>query len=467
MTTSPHRIVISGRPVLRAHFVGVGGIGVSAILRLFASTGIAVSGSDMHLPPLEHLPKGEYYTGHAEAQLPPDADVLIYSPAAGETNLERVAAHRLGVPEMSYPQALALVTKNFTTIAISGTHGKSTTTAFAGKLFEEGGLEPSVIVGAEVPGWEEYNLRRGGSDFFIVEACEYRRNMLNLDPQAIVLTNIELDHPDYYRDLADVKHAFVEYVAKLSGEDLLIVNNDDANIRDVIRDFDGVIVRYGIGEGLDLFAHNIKSMEKGQSFELVWHGTPLGVFTTKLPGLYNIYNILAGAAVYLAYGGGHDALQRTLDDFIGVGRRFEVVGTFAGATVVSDYAHHPTALSAVVEAARGRFPDKRIRVVFRPHHRERTIKLFDRFVSVASTIPHLLLLEIYDVPGREEGVTVSSQDIIRDVRARVTESDIEFAPDLAAAEAQLRSEQGQYDVLLIIGAGDADTLARRLVTPVR
>lgn len=446
----------------KVHFVGVGGIGVSAILRLFAARGIAISGSDLHEPAVDHLPPGQYFSGHEADHVPTDADLLIYSPAAGETNPERVAAREHGIPELSYPQALAFVTKDHNTIAISGTHGKSTTTALAGKLFEGGGLDPSVIVGAEVPGWSEFNLRQGQSDLFLVEACEYRRNMLNLNPQTIVLTNIELDHPDYYADLADVKDAFREYVGKLSGEDLLIFNNDDANIRDVVRDTDAILLRFGVGDGADLIARGVKQVEDGQTFELVWHGTVIGTFFTSLPGTYNIYNILAATSAYLAYGGKSESIQTVLDAFSGVGRRFEVVGSIGNAMVISDYAHHPTALAAVVEATRARFRDKRILVVFRPHHRERTIKLFDRFVSVVGAIPHLILVEIYDVAGREEGVEISSKDVIEKVRSEHPENDLVYASDLVDAEEIIRREVEHFDVILVIGAGDADVLAKNL-----
>ncbi len=459
--------------IKKAHFVGVGGIGVSAILRFFVHKGITVSGSDTNLPPRETLPYGEYFETHSRANVPPDADVLVYSPAVPETNIERMAAKALKIKELSYPEALAMVTAPFTTIAVSGTHGKSTTTALMGKMFEAGGLDPSVIVGAEVPGWQDRNLRMGGSDVFIVEACEYRRNMLNLTPQAIVLTNLELDHPDYYVDLADTKNAFKEYIGKLGGGDLLIINNDDANIRDITLNFDAIIVRFGIGGGADLYARNIRQTETEQTFELVWKGTPIGSFTTGLPGLYNIYNILAALATYLAYGGKTEAIQGVLDAFVGVGRRFETVGTLTdgehGVTIISDYAHHPTALKAVVEAARLRYASKRMLTIFRPHHRERTIKLLDNFIDVISEIPHLILVEIYDVPGREEGIEISSQNVITKVLKINSRADVVYAIDLDDAERIAREKAAEFDVMLVIGAGDADVLAKKLTlsaTPV-
>ncbi len=453
---------MSDRPSNKAHFIGVGGIGVSAILRLFAKNGVSISGSDMVLPPEGSLPEGEYHEGHRQENVPDDADMVVYSPAVQEGNPERIKARRIGAKELSYPEALALVTRDHDTIAISGTHGKSTTTALAGKLFEAAGLSPSVIVGAEVPDWKERNLRIGDSDIFIVEACEYRRNMLNLTPQTIVITNIELDHPDYYRDLADVKSAFREYVGKLRQEDLLIANGDDANVREIANGFDGIIVRYGIGPGLDLSAIDVEEDAMGQTFSLVWKGTSIGRFKTSLPGLYNLYNILAATAALLSYSGGVEAIQPVLDRFVGVGRRFEAIGHLGEATVISDYAHHPTALRAVVGAARGRYKDKRILTVFRPHHRERTIKLFDQFALVLAGIPETILIEIYDVAGREEVASVSSNDLIRAAKERGNDA-IEYARDLAEAEAMIREHAENFDVILVIGAGDAGDLAKRLV----
>ena len=446
----------------KAYFIGVGGIGVSAIVRFFAGKGIRVSGSDIVLPPSATLPFGQYFEGHSQEHVPSDASVVIYSPAVPQDHVERIRARELGIPELSYPEALAMVTREHNTIAISGTHGKSTTTALAGKLFQEGGFGASVIVGAEVEGWD-HNYLAGSGDIFIVEACEYRRHMMQLDPQTIVLTNLELDHPDYYHDLADIKRAFREYIGKLSGENLLIINNDDANIRDIISGFDGMVVRYGIGEGGDLYAKNIGQSITEQTFELVWHGSTIGTFTTTLPGLYNIYNILAACAVYLAYGGRSEKIQEVLSHFNGVGRRFEVLGTLENATIISDYAHHPTALRAVVEAAHARYAGKNILTIFRPHHRERTIKLMDDFIAVALSVPHLVLIEIYDVAGREEALAVSSEDIEKAVLSKNPRADIVFAKDMRAAEEIARRKVSDFDVILVIGAGDADQLARLLV----
>jgi UDP-N-acetylmuramate--alanine ligase len=457
--------------IKKAHFVGVGGAGVSAIARFFAQKGIAIYGSDLILPPRETLPAGEYFEGSQGSHVPPDASVAIYSPAVPPDDAEREAARHYDIPELSYPEALALVTRPFNTIAVSGTHGKSTTTALMGKLFNAGGFSPNVIVGAEVPGWTERNLLLGKGDIFIVEACEYRRHMMRLSPQAILLTNLELDHPDYYHDLADIKTAFREYIGKLTGEDLLIYNNDDANLREIAEDIDVIKVRFGIGstgdparDAPDLAARNVRQFETEQTFELIWKGGSLGEFTTPLPGLYNVYNILGAIATYLSYSGDPEKIKEMLTRFHGVGRRFEVLGEKDGTTIISDYAHHPTALSAVVSAARDRYPNKELLTVFRPHHKERTRKLFDEFVRTAEKIPHLVLTEIYDVAGRNDAEEpISSNDLVGAVLKRQPHADIVYAADLQDAERIVRGEIGRFGAVLVVGAGDADKLAKKLV----
>ena len=456
-------MLLNGKEITHVHFIGVNGIGVSALLRLFASKGVSVSGSDVALPPLRVLPSGNYHEGHRAENVPDATDLIIYSPAVPETNPELVEGNARGITIRSYPEMLGDVTRDYNTIAISGTHGKSTTTALMGKLFHAGDLDPSVIVGAEVPGFD-HNLLQGKSDIFIVEACEYRRNMMQLAPQAILLTNLELDHPDYYEDLADIKNAFRDYIEKLRGEGLLIVNNDDANIRDVIRSFDGILVRFGVGAGADLALSNARQSGAHQYFDLSWKGTALGTFTTPLPGLYNLYNILGAVAGYLTYGGNPDAIHAVLESFTGIGRRFQEVGTIGNTAIISDYAHHPTALRAVVDAALSRFKGKRLLTIFRPHHRERSLKLFDQFVATLVAIPHTLLLEIYDVAGREDGIVISSRDMVTAVLAKDPRADIVYAADLAEAESFARAHVADFDVILVVGAGDADELAQQLVT---
>lgn len=450
------------KEIKAVHMVGIGGIGVSALGRFFADQGVSLSGSDVVLPRSGILPHGDYVAGHHAENLPPETDLLIYSPAVSPENPELIRAGELGIPVLDYPQALALVTSAYDTIAVSGTHGKSTTTALAGLFFAAAGLDPTVIVGAVVPEFGS-NFREGKGDLFIVEACEYRRHMLRLSPQTIILTNIELDHPDYYRDLDDVVSAFRTYVAKLSDEDLLIYHRDNAQTRDVAENVSAIKISFGIGAGADLFAHNVETVGERTTFDLVWKGQDLGSFVTRLPGIYNIANILAATAALLAYGGKVDAVREVLENFNGIGRRFEYVGQMSGGQkVISDYAHHPTALREAVRAGEGRYPDARLLTVFQPHQRERTLRLWDDFVRALAEVPHLILVEPYAPPGREETMEKCGRRLVDDILLLNPDADVVFAEDVAAAEKIVREIVRGGDVILVAGAGDIDKLARTL-----
>lgn len=451
----------------RAHFIGIGGIGVSAIAKLFHANGVAISGSDVRLPEAGQLPKeGTYFSGHASDNVPADAKLIVYSPAVPESNPERVRARELGIPEWSYPHALGKITSAYATIAVSGTHGKSTTTALLAELLIEAGADPTAIVGAIVPEWQS-NLRLGESDMFVVEACEYRRHMLELSPQSIVLTNIELDHPDYYTDLSDVKDAFREYIAKLGDGGLLVFNADDANIRDIVRDSEAILVSYGIGDSADLIATNLREEHGEQIFSLRWKGSDLGEFRTPLPGVYNVYNILAACAACLAYHGSASAIRETIARFHGVGRRYEEVGhTANGALVISDYAHHPTALKHVIAATRARHEGKRLLVIFQPHQRERTLKLWDAFVATigGASFDHMLLVEPYAVPGREDAMEPCGERLASEIRTQAPEKRLTFAASLHEAEESARGLLAEHDVILVVGAGDIHTLSQKLLS---
>lgn len=458
---------LSLQTIERAHFVGIGGKGVSAIAKLFHANGVVISGSDVDRLRDGELPEdGTYFEGHASENVPNDAKLLVYSPAVPESNPERVRARELSIPEWSYPYTLGKVTSAYATIAVSGTHGKSTTTALLSTLLIDAGADPTAIVGAIVPEWQS-NLRLGKSDLFVVEACEYQRHMLELTPQSIVLTNIELDHPDYYADLADVKSAFREYIAKLGEDGLLVFNADDPNIRDVVRDAEAILVSYGVGDSADLVAKNLQEIHGEQVFSLRWKGSDLGEFRTPLPGLYNVYNILAAVAACLAYHGNTSSIRETIARFHGVGRRYEELGTMHGypTQIISDYAHHPTALKNVIAATRSRHPDKRILVAFQPHQRERTRKLWDAFVSImaGADCDHFLLVEPYAVPGREDAMEPCGERLMADVRARAPKKILTFAATLNDAEKHIRTLAHDTDILLVVGAGDIHALARKLL----
>ena len=435
------------------HFVGIGGIGMSALAKWFLHEGVRVSGSDVHPSPITRDMEARgarVFAGHAAGNVVEDVDLLVYSPAVVETNVERIAARESEIPERTNFEVLGEISKSFSTIVVSGTNGKSTTTAMLGLMLEAAGYDPTVLVGSLVPGFVDGNLRHGHGRFFVVEGCEYRANMLEFHPEMIVLTNIEEDHLDYYRDLRHIQETFQQFVDNARGK--VIVNADDpesAALR-VQRP-----VAYGSDRTHATYMFTSRKTENG--FQQVV--TNMGNFELQIPGEFNVHNALAAMAGAMELGVPFETCRRVLRDFRGIWRRFERVGVFNGAEVISDYGHHPSAIKQTIQAAREFFPGRRIVLCYQPHQHDRTKKLFDEFVEVLPLADITIVTEIYDVAGRNEDHDVTSQDLVREIN-RSNKTHVTSTPDLCAAESQLRNLAQPGDVLLIMGAGDIDDVAR-------
>lgn len=451
------------------HFVGIGGIGMSALAKWFLHEGVMVSGSDVHLSPITHdlqTRGAKIYSGHAGSNLVEGVDLLVYSPAVPGTNIERITARERGIPERTNFETLGEISKSFSTIVVSGTNGKSTTSAMLGLMLEAAGYDPTVLVGSRVPGFKDGNFRHGGGRFFVVEGCEYRANMLHFHPEMIVLTNIEKDHLDYYRDLKHIQDTFQTFVDKLKGQGMVVVNADDPGSAVLKVDRS---VTYGSNRSNPTYAYTERSTKPG----LQHVKTTVGEFELQIPGEFNVYNALAAMSAAMELGVPFETCRRVLRDFRGIWRRFERVGVWnppslklrgaGGADVISDYGHHPSAIKQTIEAAREFFPGRRIVLCYQPHQHDRTKKLFDEFVQALPLADRLIVIEIYDVAGRDEGHSVSSQDLVEAIRSKDSDKDVQFAKTLNMAESQLRDLVQPNDVVLIMGAGDIDDLARRLV----
>jgi UDP-N-acetylmuramate--alanine ligase len=434
--------------IRRVHFVGVGGIGVSAAAKWCLAKGKTVSGSDLRADAqTEALVRlgMRFFSGHAAGNVPNDVQLLVYSPAVPETNVERTRAAELGVPQQSYPEFLGALSKEYSTIVVSGTNGKSTTTALLGLMLEAAGYDPTVIVGSLVPSFEHGNLRMGGGRFFVVEGCEYRAHMLLLHPEMIVLTNVEEDHLDYYRDIDHIRETFQTFVGGLRGRGMVVTNADDAQSCRLEVDNR---VTYGYKAG----SYNVDSH-------------PLRL---QIPGRFNVMNALAATAAAMELGVPFETCRRVAESFPGIWRRFERVGTWRGAEVISDYGHHPTAVRGTVEAARELFPGRRVVLCFQPHQHSRTKEMIDGFAEAVATADAAVIPEIYAVAGRTEGEGVSSADLVEKARGIVGTTAprgahvVEYAKDLDDAESILRDMVRPGDVLVVQGAGDVDALARRL-----
>ena len=452
--------------VRAVHLVGIGGSGVSALARLFALKGVRVTGSDpggvREQGALERLGV-TIVPAHEPGAVPENIDALIYSAAVPEHDPERTVARERGTPEYTYPEALGALMKGRYGVAVSGTNGKTTTTALLGLMVAEGGLDPTVVVGGTVPAWQG-NFLFGQGDIFVAEGCEYRRHMLKLSPRMIVLTNIAADHLDYYRDINDIKDAFREYVKKLSADDVFVYNADDVNIADI--GLDSISARkisFSLADsGALVCAANVSLRDGQQHFTLRYRGAVLGDLSARLPGDFNRANILAAAAAALELGVSFEAIQRAAAQFAGVRRRFEYVGEYHGAPVISDYAHHPDAVRGTVEATRELYPGKKVVAIFQPHQMDRTIKLFPGFVEALTYADTVILPEIYQVAGREEGNKVSSQDLVRAVN-ELKNGSAHYAEHLRDAQTIIERLNLENSAVLVMGAGDVDDLARMVV----
>ncbi len=482
--------------IKKVHFIGIGGIGVSAIAKLMLKNGKIVSGSDMvNSKIIEELKKmgAVIFIGSDKEYIKKDIDLVIYSLAVPSNNPERVMAKKLGVRQISYPEFLGFLSERMQTIAISGTNGKSTTTAMLALILEKAGIDPTVIVGSKVPSFKDGNLRvgagcgygswlvrgkippspplgKGGMEWlFVVEACEYKAAMLELSPKVIILTNIEEDHLDFYKNLEHIKRTFKKYIEKVEKDGVVIYNADDKNTVDVLKGYSGRKIGYGVVSSIkyqvlsNLVARNVRVKNQRQIFE-IWRGAEkLGEIKLRIPGIFNVYNALGAISAVIHLGVDFKIIKKSLEEFNGIWRRFEIAGNYNGAIIISDYAHHPTAIKNTLKAAKEFYPNRRIVAVFEPHSHNRTRKLFTEFAKSFDDADLVILSEVYDVAGREKiADRVSSQalaDAVRQFRSRRDRampclSDIFYAKDLKAAKKILLKNIKKNDVVLIMGAGD-------------
>jgi UDP-N-acetylmuramate--alanine ligase len=457
------------------HFIGVGGIGVSALARLSKLLGKQVTGSDIResvvTQSLAEL-GCRIFIGHDKANLAADTDLVIHSEdvnpsSAGFVELE--AAQGRGIRTLRYSEALSLFMEGKYGIGVSGTNGKSTTTAILALIMEKAGTDPMVVIGSRLSPLNESehfkaNARFGQGQHFIYEADEYHRHMLDSQPSAAVITNIEEDHLDYYKGIDDIKSAFAEFVSRLPTGGVLVYNSDDPHTAEVCA---GQVACKKASFSMDdpkadYQAGRVSTENQTQIFNVVAKGRDLGTFKLRIPGPYNLMNALGAVAMALEQGVDPEVVKSALGEFNGIWRRFETVGEYKGKVVISDYAHHPTAISGLMSAARQFYPNKKILLVFQPHQKNRTKRLFHEFVHALKTAGPVILPEIYFVPGREkaEDNDISSRQLVEELSKGGISA--EYAKDLDQAQALIDGQIGGIDILVLAGAGTIDQLARKL-----
>ena len=416
--------------------MGIGGIGVSAIARMMLAEGKIVSGSDssnsLITKELEKL-GAKIFSGHSADNVAENVDLVVYTPAVDFENPELKKGKKLKIPTLSYPEMLGLISKDKYTIAVSGAHGKTTTTAMIGKILMDAKYDPTIIVGSLLKD-QKSNFVAGKGNHLVVEACEYKKSFLNLNPKIIVITNIDNDHLDYYKKLENIKKAFGEFAAKLDGNGFLVCDPNDENLKDVIKKTRANITDYA---------------KTNNNFSL------------KIPGQHNIKNAQAAMAVARILGIDDKKSLKSLNDFSGTWRRFEYKGeTKNGIIVYDDYGHHPTEIKAMLKGAREFFGDKKIWCVFQPHLYSRTKLLLNDFGRSFSDADEIILADIYAARElKDESINskMLAEEIIKNGGKAVYMESFDKIAEFLTENAK------KGDVVITMGAGDIFKVGENLL----
>ena len=453
---------------LHVHLVGIGGCGMSGLAALLLRHGARVSGSDMQdSETLDRLrARGARVTAdQSVAVIPETCDLVVASAAIRAGHPELADAERRGLRVLKYAELLGAVMSHYEGVAISGTHGKSTTSAWLAFVLREAGLDPTFVIGADV---QQLGGGSGVGDgrHFVAEACEYDRSFLSLRPRHAVILNIEEDHLDYYKDIDDIRQAFGAFLGGLSHDDgLAIINGDDAHCTAVAAQAGVRVQTFGTGADVNWRATDAVLVDGVYEFDVARDGQSMGRVRLGLSGRHNVHNALAVIA------GAHDCgvawkdIVRGLAEFRGVRRRLEQHAAPGDVLVVDDYAHHPTEIQATLQAARDRFNPRRLWCVFQPHQHSRTRFLLDEFARSFAQADRVIVPDIYFVrDSQRDREAVSAEDLVRLIRERGGAAD--YLSDFGAIVELLVREARGGDVILTMGAGNiwkvADALAGRL-----
>lgn len=447
----------------RVHFVGIGGAGMSGIAEVLADYNLEVTGSDLVASDTTaRLEKAgvRFFEGHDAAHVE-GADLVVVSSAVPADNVERLEGKRRGIPIVRRAEMLGELMRLKYGIAVAGTHGKTTTTSLVGALLTETGFDPTVIVGGRLR-VSGTGARLGRSEYLVAEADEYDRSFLRLQPILAVITTIDRDHLDTYANLEEIQQAFLTFADKVPFFGQVIVCLDDENIQQLLPELaDHRVVSYGISPQARLRAVDLRPVEGGMQFSVV-HAEQgvLGPLAIPLPGQHNVQNALAAVAVGLAVGLEFDAIAEALGSFGGVHRRFERLGSWHGATVVDDYAHHPTEVAATLDAARQAYPKARIHAIFQPHLYSRTRDMVEEFGRALLGADEAWVTEIY--ASREKPIAGVTSDIVVAAARQSGHRHCELCSDWRELPARLSATVQSGDLILTLGAGDIYKLAHRI-----
>lgn len=428
----------------KIYFIGIGGIGVSALAQWYLSEGWRVFGSDAKGSAVISFLKrkgAKIRVGKPSAsRVKRDFQKVVYSVAVPEGHPERKAAGQLGIPQLTYAKGLGEIAKSYKTIAVSGAHGKSTTTAMAALMLIRAGFDPTVFVGTKLKEFGGSNFRKGKSQWLVVEADEFHGSFLNYRPYAAICTNVDREHLDYYKTFANVKKAFKAFFLRVSSDGVLVLNRDNETLRRLKFKSAGRVVWYTI---------QCSEARRVKSF-------------LKVPGPHNLSNAMASVAIGKTLGIEASSAHKALSAFRGTWRRFEYRGMWRGALIYDDYAHHPTEITATIQGAREKYPGRAIQVVFQPHLAERLSLLFKDFISALSMADNVIILETYKVLGRDDEKSAGSRGAAALAAAIGKRRPAQYAANHREVLRCLPARVGRGDIIILMGAGDITDLYEKL-----
>lgn len=448
---------------IHIHFIGIGGISMSGLAEILLQEGFTISGSDSKESALtDHLTDqgAQIFYGQRASNIIDGIDLVVYTAAIHSDNPEYACAAQKGIPMMTRADLLGQIMKNYQVpIAVSGTHGKTTTTSMASHVLMEGGFDPTITVGGILPAIGG-NLRVGNSGTFITEACEYTNSFLSFFPKISIILNMDADHLDFFKDIEDIRHSFRLFAEKLPADGTLIINADTPHYEDIIRDLPCNIITYGLEHPADYTAKDITYDNLGHPSFTCYNGdTPAGAFSLKVPGIHNVSNALSVIALGELLNIDTDTLSRGLLNFTGTDRRFQLKGEIGGVTIIDDYAHHPTEIAATLTSAKN-YPHKTTWCVFQPHTYTRTKALLHDFAKALTLADHVVLADIY--AAREKNtIGISSKDLQKCILELGTPC--EYFPSFDEIENYLLENCVSQDLLITMGAGDVVLIGEKLL----
>lgn len=445
------------------YFIGIGGISMSGLAELLLSRGFHVSGSDSKESDLTKalIQKGAtIFYDQSVSHIPDDTEIVVYSAAIRSDNAELIDAKSRGILMLTRAELLGQVMLSYQVpIAISGTHGKTTTTSMVSEILMEAGVDPTLSIGGILPSINS-NFRIGQGKHFVTEACEYTNSFLSFFPKVSIILNIDADHLDFFKDLDDIRNSFTKFVKLLPEDGLLIINGDIPNVDDIIDGHNCQIIKVGTEATNDYFAENIEMNTNAMaSFDAVSKNGNRSSYTLSVPGLHNVYNALAAIALANYLGIDENATQKALSSFANSKRRFEYKGTLNGFNIYDDYAHHPTEINATITTAL-KVPHNELWIIFQPHTYSRTKLLMNEFADVLSQADHIILADIY-AAREKDNLGISSETLGSLIAEKG--ADCHYLPTFEKIKHFVLQNCTKNDLLITMGAGDVVNIAEELL----